>query len=184
MVPLLQLWLPILLAAALVFVASSIIHMVLGYHASDYGPLPDEESVRPVLRVPPGQYVVPYAASMKAMQSPEYMERMREGPTAFIVVGPSGELGMGRSLGLWFAYCLAVSVLAAYLAGRALPPGAPYLEAFRFAGTVAFAGYAFALWQNVIWYRHSVGPALKNTFDGLVFALITGGVFGWLWPGT
>ena len=23
---------------------------------------------------------------------------------------------------------------------------------------------------------------IKNTFDGLVYGLLTGGVFGWLWP--
>ena len=31
-----DLWLPIVLATVLVFVASSIIHMALGYHAADW----------------------------------------------------------------------------------------------------------------------------------------------------
>ncbi len=42
MVALSALWLPILLAAVIVFVASSIIHMILPYHKINYPPLPDE----------------------------------------------------------------------------------------------------------------------------------------------
>ena len=36
------LWLPILLSGVLVFVVSSIIHMVLSYHAGDSRAVPDE----------------------------------------------------------------------------------------------------------------------------------------------
>jgi hypothetical protein len=74
-----------------------------------------------------------------------------------------------------------VSIFAAYIAGRALGPGAPYLEVFRFAGSTAFAGYALALAQNSIWYKRNWGATLKSMFDGLVYALLTAGTFGWLW---
>ena len=70
MVPVMSLWLPILLSAVVVFVASSIIHMVLPYHRSDFKKLPDEEGVMGALRksaVPPGDYVFPKPDSMKAM---------------------------------------------------------------------------------------------------------------------
>jgi hypothetical protein len=183
MIPLTSLWLPILLSAVFVFVASSLIHMVLGYHANDFVATPDEEEVRAALRgISPGDYVVPHAASAAAMKDPVWQEKMKEGPSAFITVGPSGDWSMGRSLGLWFVYCLVVSVMAAYIASRALGPAANYLEVFRFVGATAFTGYAMALWQGVIWYRRSGMAALKSTFDGLVFALLTAGTFGWLWP--
>jgi hypothetical protein len=183
MIALTSLWLPILLSAVFVFIASSIIHMFLGYHADDFGPTPDEERVRDALRgIPPGDYVVPYAKGMDAMKTPEYTQKMQEGPAAFITVGPSGDWSMGRSLGLWFVYCLVVSHFAGYVAGRALGFDAHYLEVFRFAGATAFIGYAMALWQGVIWYRRSVRATLKSTFDGLIFALLTAGTFGWLWP--
>ena len=64
MVPLTALWLPVLLSAVLVFIASSIIHMALGYHRSDYKPLPDEDKLLPVLRgasLQRGLYVFPFA---------------------------------------------------------------------------------------------------------------------------
>ena len=50
MVSLANLWLPVLLSAVIVFFASSIIHMVLPYHRSDYKKLPDEDNVRAALR--------------------------------------------------------------------------------------------------------------------------------------
>ena len=43
MVSILALWLPILVAAVIVFVASSILHMMLPYHRSDYGRVQNED---------------------------------------------------------------------------------------------------------------------------------------------
>lgn len=43
MVTLSALWLPILLSAVIVFVASSIIHMAIPIHKNDYRQLPDED---------------------------------------------------------------------------------------------------------------------------------------------
>jgi len=89
---------------------------------------------------------------------------------------------MGKNLAMWFVYCVVVSTLSAYIAGRALTPEAHYLSVFRFAGATAFIGYSVALWQNSIWYRRAWSTTLKQTFDGLVYALLTAGTFGWLWP--
>ena len=50
MVSLAALWLPIILAAVIVFIASSILHMVLPYHRGDYKKLPDEDKVSAALR--------------------------------------------------------------------------------------------------------------------------------------
>jgi hypothetical protein len=182
MVELGSLLIPLLLSAVFVFIASSVIHMFLGYHADDYTPLPNEEVVRSALRLPPGDYVTPHASSMQAMKSPDHVRKMTEGPVAFITVAPHGSTGMGRSLGLWFAYCLVVSLFAAYIAGRALPPAANYLEVFRFAGATAFIGYGMALWQDTIWFHRSAKANLKSTFDALIYAALTAGTFGWLWP--
>ena len=67
MVSLLSLWLPIVLSAVIVFLASSIIHMALGYHANDFQPLAKEDEVAAALRafdIPPGDYAMPRATSM------------------------------------------------------------------------------------------------------------------------
>ncbi|HSK08807.1 MAG TPA: hypothetical protein VK911_04480 [Vicinamibacterales bacterium] len=185
MVPIVSLWLPILLSAVIVFVASSILHMLLPFHRSDYRKLPSEDEVMAALRrfgIPPGDYLVPCAVAPKEMNSPAFVDKMIKGPVAVMTVMRSGRPSMGGQLAQWFVYCLVVSVFAAYIAGRALEPGAHYLAAFRFAGTTAFVGYALALWQNTIWFKRHWLITLKSTVDGLIYGLLTAGVFGWLWP--
>ncbi|MCP4200989.1 MAG: hypothetical protein GY769_03555 [bacterium] len=63
MVYLTALWLPILLSAVVVFIASSILHMVLKYHRSDYSAMPGEDNVMAAMRsekVSPGHYYLPH----------------------------------------------------------------------------------------------------------------------------
>ena len=185
MVPVGSLLLPIVASAVFVFVVSSIIHMVLGYHANDYRPLPDENGIMDALRrfnVPPGEYAAPKPANMAAMSSPEYKDKRGKGPVFLIRFLPSGPVNMGPSLLNWFIYSLVVSLIAGYVAGLALAPGAHYMKVFRYVSTVAFAGYVLALWQDAIWMGKPVGTVFRSSIDGLVFALVTAGTFGWLWP--
>ena len=133
MVSLASLWLPILVAAVLVFVASSLIHMVLPYHRSDYGRLPSEDKVMDALRpfnIPPGDYLMPCPDGPESMKDPEFIARRKRGPIAMMTVWPSGDMSMSGQLMQWFVFCVVVSVFSGYLTSRALPAGAPYLEAF------------------------------------------------------
>ncbi len=185
MVSIPELWLPILLSAVAVFVASSIINVFLPYHRSDHAKLPNEESVLDAIRaagVPRGDYAFPHAASMKEMSSPEFTEKTMRGPVGTMTVIPSGPVAMGGSLAYWFGLCLFVGLTCAYLASRTLPAGTDYLMVFRITGTVAFASYALGTWQQAIWFGKSWKTIFKYTFDGLVYAVLTGGFFGWLWP--
>jgi hypothetical protein len=187
MVGLASLWLPILLASVLVFVASSIIHMFLPYHRNDFGKIPDEDRVLDALRgfsIPPGDYMFPNAGGdPNVLKSEEFRERARKGPVGVLTVFPSGDpFAMGAQMTQWFLYCVLVSVFAGYLTSRAVGPATDYLQVFRFAGTTAFAAYALALLQRSIWYKQPWSTTLKNVFDGLIYALLTAGTFGWLWP--
>lgn len=185
MVSVISLWLPILLSAIIVFVISSIIHMVLPYHRTDFSKLPDEDGVMNALRkfnIPPGDYVIPCAQTPNDMRTPEFLEKTKKGPVATMTVMKSGPPAMGASLAQWFVYCVVVGIFAAYLAGRAVGPGGEYLAVFRFAGTGAFAGYALALVQNSIWFKRKWSTTAKSVVDGLIYALLTAGTFGWLWP--
>jgi hypothetical protein len=185
MVSVMSLWIPILLSSVIVFVASSIIHMMLPIHRNDLRKLPKEDEVMDALRglnIPPGDYVVPHAGSMEGMKKPEFIDKLQKGPVGFMTIVPSGPYSMGKSLFLWFLYSILVSFFAAYITGRALPPGAHYLAVFRFAGASAFMGYSLALLQNSIWYKRNWGMTIRSMFDGLVYGLLTAGTFGWLWP--
>lgn len=179
------LWPPILLSAVIVFVVSSIIHMALPWHKSDYPKVPNEDKVMEALRplaIPPGDYLIPRPSSHKEMRTPEFVEKMKKGPVMMLTVWPNGPARMGKNLILWFVYSAIVSLFAGYVAGRAVPVGAEYLRVFRFAGVAAFLGYSVALWQMSIWYRRAWITTIKATVDGLIYALLTAGVFGWLWP--
>ncbi|PKL81784.1 MAG: hypothetical protein CVV24_13485 [Ignavibacteriae bacterium HGW-Ignavibacteriae-3] len=185
MTELTALWLPILLSAVVVFIVSSIIHMATSWHKNDYKKIPDEGKVLDALRpfgIPTGDYMAPQAASMDDMKSAEYAEKVKKGPVVILTVRPNAMWNMGATLGLWFLYSVVVGLFAAYIAGRALPVGAHYLQVFRFVGASAFMGYTFALWQQSIWYGKAWSTTIKSTIDGLLYALFTAGVFGWLWP--
>ena len=185
MVSAMSLWLPILVSAIIVFIASSVIHMMLPFHRDDMKGLPTEADVLAGLRkanIPPGDYVFPYAGSMDAMKSPEFAEKYARGPVGFVTFAPPGPMSMTRSLILWFCFSVLVSLFAGYIAGVALPPGAYYLKVFQLVGASAFMGYSFALLQGAIWYKRNWGATLRSFIDGLVYALLTAGTFGWLWP--
>jgi hypothetical protein len=185
MVSIASLWLPILLSAVIVFVASSVIHMVLTYHKHDILALPKEAEVMAALRpfnIPPGDYGMPRPASMKDMGTPEFAEKRKKGPVAFMTVLPPGPPETAAQMVQWFLYSVVISLFSAYVAGRAVGPSADYLMVFRFVGTTAFMGYAMALPQFSIWYRRNWATTLRSMFDGLLYASLTAGTFGWLWP--
>jgi len=186
MTPLYALWLPILVSAVLVYIASTIIHMALpGWHKKDCPKVPNEDKVMEALRplaIPPGDYVMPRPADMKDMKSSEYIEKRTKGPVMIFTVLPGGPVSMRKPLVLWFIYSLVVGFFAAYIAAHALPPGAPYPTVFRIVGATAFVGYALALWQMSIWWGRKWSTTIRTTIDGLIYALLTGGTFGWLWP--
>lgn len=186
MTPLASLWLPIVLSGIFVFILSSVLHMVLtSWHRSDFVHLTNQDAVMNAVRglnLAPGDYMVPHPTSSEGIKSTEFTERVRKGPRMVFTILPAGQFSMGRPLALWFLYDLVVSFFAAYIASRAVPPGTSYLQVFRFAGATAFIGYSLALWQSVIWYGRSTSTTVKLTIDGLLFALVTAGTFGWLWP--
>jgi hypothetical protein len=185
MISLLSLWLPILLAAVIVFIASSIIHMTPLWHRNDFPRMPREEEVLGALRpfaIPPGDYFLPLPGGRAEMRSPAFQEKLAKGPVAVMTVMPNGMVNMTRNLVQWFLFLVVVSFFTAYIASRALPVGAEYPRVFQIAGATAFIGYSLALCELSIWYRRSWTLTLKGFFDGLIYASLTAGTFGWLWP--
>lgn len=185
MVSMTELWLPILLSSVFVFIVSSIIHMVTPIHKGDFKKMPGEEKVLAEMRAQglrPGSYAFPCCESMKDMGSPEMTAKCKLGPVGFMTVVPNGPCNMGKSLVLWFLYSLLIGVFVAYVATLGLNRGAAYMSVFRLAGTVAIIGYAVGGLPESIWKGQKWSITLKFVFDGVLYGLVTGGTFGWLWP--
>lgn len=177
----LTLWLPILVSAVGAFIAGSVIWMAMPWHKTDWKKSPDEDTKRAALRdLAPGQYSMPHCKNGAEMKSPEFVAKMKEGPVAFITVKEAGEYNMGPALLQMFIYNLAVAIVCAYFVSRTLPMGADYLAVFRIAGTTAFIAYGMAYVQESIWFGRSWKMTFNNFIDALIYAGITGGIFGWL----
>lgn len=177
--------LPALVSAVLVFLVSSLIHMLTPWHSGDFLRLPNEDGVMSALRpfnLSPGAYVAPRPSSMKDMGSPEFQAKVKLGPSVMLHVMPSGSGGMGQQLALWFVYSAVVALFAGFVTGKAVPPGTSYIVVFKFVAAIAFGAYTIGLWQMSIWYRRPWIVTLKSTIDGVLYACLTAGAFGWLWP--
>jgi len=184
MVAVSALWLPILLSAVVVFIASSLMHMLLTYHSSDYTALPNEDKVRDVLRpanLKPGLYVIPHCTH-KEMRTPAILEKYKQGPVGFLTILPNAVPNMPKFLIQWFVFCLLIGFFVAYLTGHTVPREAHYLAVFRVAGTAAFLAYGLGNLSNGIWKGQRWSATIKEVVDGLIYGLLTAGCFGWLWP--
>lgn len=180
-----QLWIPILVSAVLVFFASSLIHMVLKWHNSDYNKFPNEDAVRAAIRAgnpAPKQYVIPYCADMKAMGTPEMMQKFTEGPIAFVTLRPSGPPKMGPALMQWFGLSVLVSVICAYVAAKTLSDTSSFFQVCRVTSALAFLAYGAGGVQQGIWMGRSWSSVSKDLLDAVIYAAIVGATFGWLWP--
>jgi hypothetical protein len=180
-----SLWLPVIVSAVVVFLGSSVVHMALKYHKSDYKALPQEEGIRDALRkadAAPGVYFTPYCADMKEMKKPEMMEKYAKGPVALITLYPKGAINLGKHLALWFGFSLFVSFTAAYVARHTLQPGAAGMLVMRITGTVAFAAYGLSHVSDSIWKGQPWSNTVRALVDAVIYSILTGLTFRLLWP--
>ena len=185
MVPWSALLLPSLISAVLVFIASSLIHMVVKWHASEYRTLPNEDEVRAAIRKSsptPGKYVMPFCKDSKEMGSAEMQKKYADGPNVVMFVRENGAVKLGPFLGKWFAYTLVVSLVAGYVGHATLAPGAEYLQVFQVVGAAAWLAYAWAIPSDSIWMGKPWSSTFVYMIDGLIYAALTAGAFAWLWP--
>jgi hypothetical protein len=180
-----SLWLPVVVSAVVVFIASSLIHMVLRYHRADFKGLSNEDDVRSVLRKgspKPGVYVFPYCADPSQMKDPAVAKKYAEGPVGMVTVIPGGLPNMGKYLGLWFGFCLLTSFVSAYIARHTLTPGAAPMAVCRITGAVAFATYGVGAMPESIWLGYPWSNTMRRILDAVVYSVLTGLTFRFLWP--
>lgn len=175
------LWLPILVSAAFVFIASAAVWMAMPWHKNHFSKTADEEAVRGALKgSAPGFYMLPYCGDPRGLEDPEMKQKYLDGPQAFITVVANGLPRMGSKMILSFLYYVVVGVICAYFVSRTASADMDYLAVFRVAGTVAWVAYGVAYIQDSIWFGRPWSMTAKSLLDALIYALLTGGVFGWL----
>ena len=185
MVPLARLWVPILLATLAVFIVSSLVHMVVKWHNSDYRRLPNEDEVREAIQKghpEPGQYVMPYCMDMKQRNDPEMIKKYMDGPLGMVYLMAPGLPPMGKSMAAWVGFNLVIAGGVAYLLSRTLAPGTPCRQVFRVAATLCFLIHAGGAVPGAIWMGKPWRVAWKEVGDALAYGLASGAAFAWLWP--
>jgi len=179
-----QLWLPIVVSAVVVFFASFVAWMVLPHHKKDVKMLPDEKAMLERLKqmnLPPGVYMWPNCGSPEDMKSAEFKARNDAGPWGSLSV-LSGKPNFGRNLVLVFLFYLVVSLFVAYITAQARAAGAEFATVFQVAGATAILGYCAGAIPSSIFFSKPFRFVLTDFVDSLVYGLLTGLVFAWLWP--
>jgi hypothetical protein len=180
-----SLWLPVIVSAVVVFIASSVIHMALKYHKADIKSLPNEDAVREALakaNASPGVYMTPYCADHQQMKEPAFAQKFEKGPVAILTVFPKGMPMLPKHLAMWFGFSLLLSFVAGYVARHTLHPGAGGMEVMRITGTIAFTGHAFSHVSDSIWKGQPWGNTARAILDGAIYAVLTALTFRLLWP--
>lgn len=178
------LWMPIVVSAVLVFIASSLIHMVFKWHDADYRKLANEEEVAAAIRAggaTPGGYMIPHCGHGTDFKKPENVKKFEEGPVALITLRPPGAPKMGGTLAQWFVLILVVNAIAAYVAQKTLGPQAPFLQVCRVVSAITFLAWAGGSVTGGIWMGRPWGSVAKDVLDSAIYATITALTFGWLW---
>jgi hypothetical protein len=182
MVSLNALWLPTLVSAVGVFLVSNLFHMAIpAWHRGDYGKLDNEKAFLDALAsTKSGQYIAPHVNWGKL--APEEREAMMAKPMAFALVRNPARFSFPKTLGLYLLYLLGISFVIGYVASMVLATGMAFAWVFRVVGTVGILAYAFGTVSDAIWYGKPWSVVAKFIIDGVIYGLVTGAIFGWLWP--
>jgi hypothetical protein len=177
---LMELWLPILLSAVALFIASFLSWMVLQLHRHDWRKLEREDEFLEAVRgvgLPTGSYMFPGCGTPAEMRSEEYQRKYEAGPRGVMtVLAPTN---MGVNLTLTFIYFLGVSFCLGYLATLALPRGAAFMPVFRFVSTAGLLAFLAAIVQHAIWFRARI---VGHVIESIAYAAIVGAIFAAMWP--
>jgi hypothetical protein len=155
------------------------------HHKKDFKGVPDEDNVLEAMRtggVKPGVYFFPFCEDRGKMNDPDMVAKMEEGPMGTMTVMPPGPPAMGKPMVLQAVYFLIATILVAYIGAVALAPGTPYLTVFRIIATAAILAYAGAHAPRSIWFGRPWGHTFKEIVDGVVYGLLTAGIFASMWP--
>ncbi|MFO0826865.1 MAG: hypothetical protein U0572_01850 [Phycisphaerales bacterium] len=195
-----HLWLPILVSGVGVWFASAIAWMAIGHHKKDRDPIANEQEFMDVItrmNIRPGNYGFPDFCQHDHLPRAERMEALK----ILYDKHPQGTLrvwapaNMGVNMLLTFLFYLVTSTVIAYLGWAALPHGdaasvgaggidgaSRFWKVFQVLGTAGILAYCFATFPHDLWFQKKRRAMAMDWIDGIVFGLLTGAIFAWLWP--
>ncbi|MCC6425806.1 MAG: hypothetical protein IT435_03190 [Phycisphaerales bacterium] len=179
------LWLPILVSAVAVWIASAIVWMAMPHHKKDYIELPDEKGFTAFLKsqnIPAGVYGFPDCKTPEKRNSPEMKEAWQHGPMGMLYVWKT-PMSMGGKMFATFLVFLCASAGIGYLASIAITGSPEGMHVFRIVATAGTLTYCFSFIPNMIWFGAYRRTIVANIVDGIAYGVITGLVFMWMWPG-
>lgn len=180
-----ELWLPILVSSVVVFFASFLAWVVLPHHKPEIKKLEDEDGFLAMLKsadVPAGSYMFPMCTGGKEMKDPAYLKKLEEFPCGMLNVWQKPRPMQVCLLGSFVTYLL-IAVFVAYLAHFAFERGEAFMTIFRFTSAAAIAAHVLGTIPGGVWFGVQVRSMVTCAIDGIVFGLLTGLTFAWMWPG-
>lgn len=183
---LIELWLPVVLSAAAVWIVSTIFGMPFLHHKNDWIGLPaaDEEGLMEHLRsrgIKAGNYLFPDFRTREAMESEKTKVALEQGPVGHLSLWQP-PLGMAGKMAATMLVHLAASTLIAYLASLVLPRGTAFLRVFHVVVVAGVLAYCFAFLPNAIWFGAYRRTIFISIIDGVVYGIIIALIFAWRWP--
>lgn len=184
MTPLTSLLLPILVAAVAVFILSMVVMQLMPWHKRDWDNVPNDDAVIAAIRelgIEPGDYIVPSARLADGSRNPDFVDKWAKGPSVTMTVIPPSA-NMGRYMGQWFAFTLLVAVIAGWITNSIVGASRNEHAVFHYGAILTFLCYSLGAWPLSIWYHRKWSTAFKSALDALLYGVVTGIVFSWLWP--
>lgn len=176
------LWMPILASAAAVWVVSALAWMAINHHNKDMDLLPDERGFIAAVKsmgIRPGVYGYPNMQSCKGMTDEQKKQMMAEPMGILRVWRP---MSMAAPMVATLVVYLVIGVIIAYLGWESLGAGRSFQKVWQITGTAGILAYCFGGICGNIWFQESRRAMVLNFIDGIVYGVLTGAIFAWLWP--
>ena len=183
-----QLWLPIVLSAVILFIASSVIWMFAPHHKTEWKEPPQVDALRTFLRqsgITAGAFVFPHMTAADRADKAKAAEKMKqaeEGPAGVLFLRAPGPMGMGRMMVQQFVFFLVVAALIALLDVHMMDRGTVYLAVFKRDAIIAFLTFGLGTAPESIWFARPWKSFWLQAIDAAIYAGLLAGTFGWLWP--
>ena len=181
---LIDLWLPIVVSTIVLFFASFAAWVILPHHFGDKKKLAHEQEVMNLvkdLKIPPGNYMFPYADNKAEQGSAEFQTRYQAGPRGCLDVYASADMRLNMVLTVLFFFVTSavIGYITHFVFQISGPDGETFMNVLRVAGTIGMLTHGSSGVLNNIWFKRR---SWTDVLDGIVFGVLIGLIFAALWP--